>query len=90
MKKNSMVLIASMLLLSTATYAQSITTNTKNTTSFNKKDTQALFGTNKVKTSKLDVDEMQKTEGQWSGWVGAGVAGHLVYTQGWSHRPYFF
>jgi len=70
MKKILMTLMASMLLLSSTTYAQGAVTHN---TSFSKKDAQALFGTNKVKATTLNNGEMAKTEaeGIWGAWFGA-------------------
>jgi len=68
MKKILISSMASILLLSSTTYAQGAATHNTHMvqkTSFSKKDAQALFGTNKVKVSTLNNGEMAKTEGEF-------------------------
>jgi len=93
MKKILMTLMASMLLLSSTTYATETVnhkTHMVQKQSMTKQDMQAMFATNKVKVNALDNGEMAKTEGEY-GWWGAfagaasGAYGYLGYAMG-SHR----
>ena len=71
MKKIFMTLIASMLLLSSTTYAtQSVNhkTHMVQKQAKTKQDMQAVFGTQHVKTNSLNQDEMRKTEGSFWYW----------------------
>ena len=77
MKKILISSMASILLLSSTTYAQGAATHNTHMvqkTSFSKKDAQALFGTHKVKVSTLNNGEMKKTEGEWIYWAYYGAA----------------
>jgi len=77
MKKLLMTLMASMLLLSSTTYAvETINhrTHMVQKQSMTKQDMQAMFATNKVKVNSLDNGEMAKTEGEWIWWAAYGAA----------------
>jgi len=72
MKKIFVTLIASMLLLSSTTYA------TEKFGTLNKADSQALFGQSNMHALALDQNEMMKTEGEFWGWVVAAIAAFIV------------
>jgi len=80
MKKIFMTLMASMLLLSSTTYATETVnhkTHMVQKHSMSKKDMQAMFGTQKAKAIALNHGEMEKTEGQWWHWVILALAAFL-------------
>ena len=71
-----MTLMASMLLLSSTTYAtESVNhkTHMVQKQTMTKQDMQAVFGTQHVKASSLGNGEMKKTEGAFWGWVARGL-----------------
>ena len=77
MKKIFMTLMASMLLLSSTTYAtESVNhkTHMVQKQSMTKQDMQAVFGTQHVKASSLNQGEMARTDGKWYLWAGMGIA----------------
>jgi len=84
MKKLLMTLMASMLLLSSTTYATETVnhkTHMVQKQSMTKQDMQAIFATNKVKVNSLDNGEMAKTEGEWFWfYYGAAWAGAAAWT----------
>ena len=76
-----MTLIASMLLLSSTTYAtESVNhkTHMVQKQAMTKQDMQAVFGTQHVKANALSQGEMVKTEGEFWQWVVLGIAAFLL------------
>ena len=75
MKKILMTLMASMLLLSSTTYAVEMSTShnpVKEMTSMSKADAQKMFGEAGIdmkKVTMLENGEMAKTEGEFWGWI---------------------
>jgi len=86
MKKLLMTLMASMLLLSSTTYAAETInhrTHMVQKQSMTKQDMQAMFATNKVKVNSLDNGEMAKTEGEFWGVIFR-IAWAMAF--GWASR----